>query len=65
MANNVVDLKTHQDTLCQKADRAVGLALELRHILRNNPNLPLPEAETNDLIRHLAVFCAAAERYPR
>ena len=63
--DTVTDLKTHQDTLCQKADRTIGLAIELRHLLRNNPNLPLPERETDALIRHLAAFCAAAERYPR
>lgn len=65
VTDNNTDLKDHQATLCEKADRAIGLAIELRHVLRNNPNLPLPEQETDDLIRALAVFCAAAASYPR
>ncbi len=61
----VVDLDHRRRSLCEKADYAKGLAMQLRVILRENPNLPLPEDETDRLIRSLAMFVAASETYPR
>ena len=63
--SNVLSIAEHKDTLCTKADRAIGLAMQLRSALRECPSMPLPDAETDILIHALAVFVAAAERYPR
>lgn len=62
---NVIDMNAHQASLCQRADEVKGWAIRLKLALRNEANLPLPERETDNLIRALAEFTAAAESYPR
>lgn len=65
MTATVIDLTAHQASLCQRADELKGWAIRLKLALRNEVNLPLPERETDNLIRALAEFTAAAEGYPR
>lgn len=62
---NVVSLKDHQVSLCQIADALIGDAILLKSKLKSSCNLPLPDRETDDLIRALAAFVAAAESYQR
>ena len=62
---NVVSLKDHQSSLCEKADAIIGDAILLKSKLKDGVNLPLPDQATDDLIRALAVFVAEAERFAR
>jgi hypothetical protein len=51
--------------LTEKADVLIGDAILLKSKLKDACNFPIPDQETDDLIRALAVFVAAAERYQR
>ena len=62
---DVVSLKQHQESLCERADAIIGDAILLKSKLKDACNVPLPDQETDDLILALAVFVAAAERYQR
>ena len=62
---DVVSLKQHQESLCEKADAIIGDAILLKSKLKDACNVPLPDKATDDLIRALAVFVAEAERCPR
>lgn len=65
-SDNVTSLAEHQLSLCEEADKIVGLALQLRSALRAaSPSVPLPDAETDTLVHALAVFVAAARSYAR
>lgn len=63
--SNIISLAEHQATLCERADAIIGEAIRLKSRLKNAVSEPLPEQETDDLIRALAVFVAAADRCPR
>ena len=64
--SNVVPLEKHQLSLCETADKIVGLAMQLRSALATaSPSVPLPDFETDNLIHALAMFVAASERHPR
>lgn len=63
--DNVVSLRKHQQSLTEKADALIGDAILLKSKLKDACNFPIPDQETDDLIRALAVFVAAAERYQR
>ena len=62
---NVVSLKDHQSSLCEKPDAIIGDAILLKSKLKDGVNLPLPDQATDDLIRALTVFVAEAERFSR
>lgn len=62
-AGQIVSLVAHQELCREKADKIVGLAMQLRSALKTAPpNLPLPD-EIDQVAHSLAVFLAAAKRY--
>lgn len=63
-SGHVISLAEHQLGLCEEADKIVGFSLQLRSALRSaSPSIPLPDAETDNLVHALAAFIAAAGRY--
>jgi len=63
--DQVVSLAAHQAALNEKAEKIIGLAMQLRSALRTAPpNLPLPD-EVDQVAHALAVFLASADRYVR
>ncbi len=64
-ADQVISLAAHQEMCREKADKIVGLAMQLRSALKTAPpNLPLPD-EVDRVAHALAVFLAASQRYAR
>lgn len=61
----IESLAEHRQRLDNEAETIVGDAIRLKVRLKNAINVPLPEQETDDLIRALAVFQAAIERCAR
>lgn len=60
---DIADLAEHRRILDEKAEVALEHAMRLKMILQNTPSLPVPETETNDLIRALSAFLAATATY--
>jgi hypothetical protein len=64
-SEDIISLAAHQAALSEKADKIIGLAMQLRSALRTAPpNLPLPD-EVDQVAHALAVFLASADRYVR
>lgn len=63
--DNLIFLVEHQARCGERADKIIGLAMELRSAIATAPpNLPLPD-EIDQVQHALAVFLAAAKRYAR
>ncbi len=63
-AEQVISLAAHQELCRDKADKIVGLAMQLRSALKTAPpNLPLPD-EIDQVAHALAVFLAVYQRNP-
>ena len=59
------ELMEHQEALCAKADEIIGLALRLRLKLRTADSAPLPEDETDVLLKALTDFIKEAQACQR
>ena len=64
-ADEIEDLRHHQKDLASQADSLIDAAARLRFFLKKGASLPLPERETEDLIRSLGLFVRSALAYPR
>lgn len=62
---NIISIVELKAGACAEADAIIGQAIRLKHRLKNAISAPLPDAETDNLIRALAEFTAASERFPR